>query len=661
VTAQNRTEAAGPPWNTVAGGGSPSPRSSGPRPPARDAQPPARGPGRTQPAAEPSLLSRIPVSVIALLAAVGVAMSSAAYGIGRAGDGPASGPGVILYWLGQVVILVPIAGRLLSRRQLGNGSTITLLSILTIAEYLLKVNYSPLGFTFNDEFLHWRGTTNMLASGKLFETNYGLPIGTHYPGIEEVASALISATGLNVFEAGLIVAGVAHLLYILFLYQAFCVAIRSHRIAGIAMLLYYAAPALTSFNSMFVYETLALAFMGFTMVAALRSAIEKSPSDRRRWFIVAVLSIFATVITHHITSYMLTAFLLLVAIASRLTGSRNTALRFGILGAVSAVSIGLWIWRIAPDTIGYFSPTVTGIVQGLEALQKSGSSDAPASTSGPLSNTALGGLGILVISALIVIGCWQAWRRHRRHPWIIGMMLGSLGWFVDLGIRLGTPDGQELAGRAATFVYIPVSVLAALALTRLVNSGPVRRWGAAVTAVIMAAVVSLLVDGLANGWPPYWERLPGPHQVAAFEASVGNQEIDTSDWTLAELGPGNRIAADAGIYPVLLGYGDQDALQVVGYLYSTSNFFATDAEVGTAVWNKATGDEVHYVVTDSRLTKAIPPSGSFFPGENNASLKPIPAANLTKYDHVNGIGRIYDDGDIKIYDLTSMGYVPQKP
>ena len=71
---------------------------------------------------------------------------------------------------------------------------------------------------------------------------------------------------------------------------------------------------------MFVYETLALAFLWHCMVAGLRSAIEKSRGDRRRWFIVALLCIFATVITHHVTSYMLTAFLVLVAIASRLTG-----------------------------------------------------------------------------------------------------------------------------------------------------------------------------------------------------------------------------------------------------------------------------------------------------------------------------------------------------
>ena len=505
-----------------------------------------RRPSRAEQAPKASVLSRIPISVITLIVMIGVFVSSMGYADGRTGAVPNTEPGVELYWLGQLLILVPIAGRLLSRRPLSNGGIITLIAVLTIAEYFLKVNYSPLGFTFNDEFLHWVGTTNMLRTGNLFEVNYGLPIGTYYPGLEEVTSALISATGLSVFEAGLIVAGIAHFLFILFLYLAFCVAIRSHRIAGIAVLLYFSAQSLTSFNSMFIYETLALAFMGFCMVAGLRSAIEKSPQDRRRWFIVAILCIVATVITHHVTSYMLTMFLILVAVASRLTGSRNTAARFGILAAIALVSVICWIAFIAPTTISYFSPTVEGMIQGLNQLSKSGSSDAPSTSSNPFGNTVLEVIGLLVLSVLIAAGAWQAWKRHRRHPWIIGMMIGSLGWFADLGVRLGTPDGQELAGRADTYVYIPVSVLAALALTRLANTGPARRWGAALTAVVMASVVALLVDGLANGWPPFWERLPGPHQVAAFEASVDPEEVDISYQSLTYLGPGNRIAVRPG-------------------------------------------------------------------------------------------------------------------
>jgi hypothetical protein len=612
-----------------------------------------RRPSRPEQAPEASVLSRVPISVIALIAAIGVFVSSIGYAAGRAGDGPHSGSGVVLYWAGQLLILVPIAGRLLSRRQMSNGSTITLIVVLVIAEYLLKVNYSPLGFTFNDEFLHYRGTMNMLQSGKLFELNYGLPIGTHYPGIEEVTSALISATGLSVFAAGLIVAGVAHLIFILFLYLAFLAAIRSHRIAGIAILIYFSAPALTSFNSMFVYETLALAFFGMCIVAGLRSAIEKSKSDRRRWFIVAILCIFATVITHHVTSYMLTLFLALVAIAARFTGSRNTAARFGILTLISALSVTFWIAVIARDTITYFSPTVQGMADSLKNLTNGGSSGATSTSSSPFGNLLLEYVGLLAATLLIAIGSWVAWKRYRRHPWIIGMMLGgTLGWFVSLGIRLGTSDGQELAGRAATYIYIPVSVITALALTKLVNSRPMRRLAAAATAAVVAAVVALIIDGLANGWPPYWERLPGPHQVSSFESSVDPQEIAVANWSLAELGPGNVIADDQGIFYPLIGYGDQNPQETVTFLYSTPTWTLPVAAA-------ASGLNIQYVETDTRLTKSLPPAGNYWGDQTSASTSPLPLAYITKYDHIDDVPRVYDDGTIRFYDLVSLGYVPQ--
>jgi hypothetical protein len=450
-----------------------------------------------------------------------------------------------------------------------------------------------------------------------------------------------------------VVAGVAHSLFILFLYLAFVVAIRSHRIAGIAVLIYFAAPSLTSFNSMFVYETLALAFLGMCIVAGLRSAVEPSASDRRRWFIVAVLCILATVITHHVTSYMLTGFLALVALASRLTGSRNTAARFGVLALISALSVAGWIAFIAKDTITYFSPTVVGMAQSLKNLTNGGSSGAAATSSSPFSNTVLEAAGLLAITLLIAIGSWQAWKRYRRHPWIIGMMIGgTLGWILSLGIRLGTSDGQELSGRAATYIYIPVSVIAALALTRLVNSAPMRRLGAAATAFVAAAVVALLIDGLSNGWPPFWERIPGPHQVASFEASVDPQEVAVSYWSLAQLGPGNVIAADSGIYPVLIGYGDQNPQQQVTFLYSTPTWTLPVAQQAAAL-------NMQYVETDTRLTKTLSLAGNDFPDQKNATPATVPLAYLTKYNHIEGVARVYDDGTINFYDLVSLGYVPQ--
>jgi hypothetical protein len=167
-------------------------------------------------------------------------------------------------------------------------------------------------------------------------------------------------------------------------------------------------------------------------------------------------------------------------------------------------------------------------------------------------------------------------------------------------------------------------------------------------------VVTLIIDGLANGWPPFWERLPGPHQVSSFESSVGPEEVATSYWTQTYLGSGNRIAADAGIYPVLLGYGDQDALQNIGFLYETPTWVP-------AIALEATQNQVQYVLTDNRLTQLLPLNGFYFPGDTSYATAKIPAANLNKYNNINGVARVYDDGNINIYDLVSLGYVPQTP
>ena len=101
---------------------------------------------------------------------------------------------------------------------------------------------------------------------------------------------------------------------------------------------------------------------------------------------------------------------------------------------------------------------------------------------------------------------------------------------------------------------------------------------------------------------------------------------------------------------VLIGYGDQNPLQNVAYLYGPA---WTPADVAGA-----TAQVVRYVETDTRLTTAVPAANSDFPGEDAHTTKPLPAADFTKFDHIKGVPRVYDDGDIQIYDLMSLGYVP---
>jgi hypothetical protein len=68
---------------------------------------------------------------------------------------------------------------------------------------------------------------------------------------------------------------------------------------------------------------------------------------------------------------------------------------------------------------------------------------------------------------------------------------------------------------------------------------------------------------------------------------------------------------------------------------------------------------VQYVETDTRLTKTLSPNGVYFPGDTTTPTKPLALANLTKFNHIQGVARVYDDGTITFYDLVSFGYVPK--
>ncbi len=588
--------------------------------------------------------SLVPVSAVALSAACGVLLVAAAYTAGRTGHA-GSGWADRAYWAGQALIVVPAAVRLLGRRPLDGGDTVALVVVLTVAEYLVKICYSPAAFTFADELSHWRSTLNLMQTGKLFTVNYLLPISPRYPGLEEVTAALSSATGLSIFVTGLIVAGVAHLLFVSVLYLLFREVSGSHRVGGVAVLYYASNPLFTSFDSMFVYQTLALAFLGLTLLTAWRLASPEADGQRAGWLVLGGLTILATVITHHVTSYVLVAILVLISLVAAVTGDRLMARWTAALAGASALAVAAWLSLAAPQTWSYLMPYAQSTLHGLRALLAGGNAPSAAAAVGPLGNQALSAAAVLALSALLPVGWWCVWQRHRRHPWTVALAIASASWYVIVAVRLTVADGSELAGRASTFVFVPAAYIAALAVAHL--TGSVVRWKARTAAAAMLATVLLLMfDGLVNGWPPYWERLPGAHQVAGSERSVGPEEIATARWALSVLGPGHRFATDVGSYPVLGSYGDQDPIRDVAYLYTTPVY-------GPAQAARAGAQQIRYLWVDRRLSESLPAGGQYFPDDPRAGkyTRPLPAADLRKYASISSIARIYDSGNIVVYDL----------
>jgi hypothetical protein len=161
-----------------------------------------------------------------------------------------------LFWIGLLVLLVPIAARIVSESP-SDDERLALVAILAVALYVVKFLHSPLGFTLHDEFIHWRTAQDLLATGQLFHPNPLLPVSPLYPGLESITSAVAQVAGLSPFAAGIIVIGVSRLVLTLALYMTYQLASGSHRLAAIASVVYMANPNYLFFDAQFSYESLA--------------------------------------------------------------------------------------------------------------------------------------------------------------------------------------------------------------------------------------------------------------------------------------------------------------------------------------------------------------------------------------------------------------------
>ena len=62
---------------------------------------------------------------------------------------------------------------------------------------------------------------------------------------------------------------------------------------------------------------------------------------------------------------------------------------------------------------------------------------------------------------------------------------------------------------------------------------------------------------------------------------------------------------------------------------------------------------VDYLWVDLRMSQQLPAEGGYYPGDPDTGkhTAPLPRAGLTKFDGVPGVSRVYDSGDIEIYDM----------
>ena len=611
--------------------------------------------------------------LIALLSSAGTLAVAAAFAAGREGWPYLSA----LYWPGQLLVYVPIALRAYSPRLTRPAEGFALLLLLFVQQTLLFRMYSPLALKFPDELQHWRGTVNVAQSGTLDQANYSLPVAVHYPGLEALGGAVSASTGLSVTATAFILAALLHLLLVCALY-VLCLRIRADwRVATLACIIYAANPHYMFFDAMYIYQSLALPFL---LLAAWALRLLRLPGRAAGRWAVLLIAIGVVTVSHHITSFVMVALLGSLAVAGLCRPRPARELRPMAASLVATAAVLAWVLLVARDVAGYLAPPLARLGDNATGLLH-GQFGATAPGAAPLAEplderlATIGALGILAF--LMVRGVRGLWPERHAEPWTLPLIGGALLIFVAGALRLVASDGAELSGRASTFIYIPVALVAATTLRDIRRRGPGRqgtgrrrlsrqgtgrrrlsrqgtgRSGLALlggAAPVVAAAV-ILMGGVADGWPPIWDRLPGPYLAAGFERSVDPQGVAAAEWALGALGPGHRWAQDSAAYSLLGTIGDQNAVRTVGVLFDGKG---ADAAARSLVQHQ----EIQFLAVDLRDSRQLPASGAYFPVDPNAERyrSPLPRTDLEAPDRVAGVSRIYDSGDISLYDLRGSAY-----
>lgn len=573
------------------------------------------------------------------------------------------------FWFGLALTFVPAAIRLLSPAA-SRFERISLLCVITVCFYLVKVIDSPLYFFTVDEFLHWRTADDILETGHLFSQNATLPVSPFYPGLEIVTNALSRLTGLNTFYAGTVVVGVARLVTILSLFLFYELIMKSARMAGIATLIYMGNQHFLFYDAQFAYGSLAVPLATFVLFAMAR--LEAVNKDHRWITFAAWLAIGAAVVTHHVTDFVLDGLLILWTVTyafqhpARLLKSNGRPygsfpLWTTLLGVLLSVA---WISLPGNPVVGYLSSysgaaldELGHVLTGTSAARHLFSDYAGQQT--PLWERIVAASSVVLILLGLPFGLLCIWQRYRYNT--LAFMLGIASLFYPISnIFRFTNNGSEISDRAVAFLGIPVSFVLAILIAQF---WPTRRLSWRQTSLLTCAITVMFLGGAILGSGPSWARVPGPYLVVAGSRSIEPEGIQTAIWAHSYLGPANRMSTDLTNRILMSTYGDQRVVtDIEDNIDVTPVFFSSTFGPGEVSILKAA--KVRYLVVDLRLSSGLPHYGIYFEQGERASFqytKPIDLKALTKFSAILGINRVFDSGNIQIYDVGGLINAPEKP
>lgn len=591
-----------------------------------------------------SKLDRLSFPLVALIASLGVFLCALTNALSRATLEPNS----ILYWIGLLVIAVPIFLRL-SLKGPSYRERLGLVLLLGLALYLVKVTRDSIFFSFPDEFVHAFNAENIERYHHLYHFNPAITTTPRYPGLEGATSALMTLTGMSSFGAGTILIGTARLTFMAALFFLFARLSGSTRGAGLGVAAYVGSSNFLFWGAQFSYESLALPLMVVVLMAFVEREAEP-PEVGSAWAVPVVLGILAVTVTHHLTSYGLAAIFILLAVLYRVMKVKKpNPWPFALLATLAALA---WLLIAARSTVNYLSPVLTDAIKAIwktatgesapRTLFHQASTTTETVGATPFFARAVALFAILLLAIGFFLGLRQLWRRRRElEPLALLFCVAGAAFFGALLLRFA-PAAWETGNRAGEFLFI------GLAFVFIFGAAELLRGGAGLQRrrlLLVAGLGIVLIGGAISGWP--WDvQLARPLQAKAH-----GREIDSEPLALAEFArkriDGSRFAAPEADARLLLTPGGQVAFGGQG---PDIQDIVSSPELES--WQLPLLKENHlpYVVADRRNSADDTLRGQYFtvPGQYGEKLQDRKL--LHKFAQIPA-ARVWDSGRIVLYDL----------
>ena len=602
-------------------------------------------------------------SWVILLCAAGLPLAAAAANASRLDQAWA----VDGFYAAIALVFLPAAAAILwpATTRLGR---IEAVALLTLGLYLIRLIREPVAFIDHDEFLHWTTANHLLEAHKLFSPNALLPISPRYPGLEIVTTALVWMSGLSVFAAAQCVLFTSRAVFMAALFFAYERFSGSSRVAACGCVVYAGCSTFLVFDTQFSYESLAVSFVAAAILADARS--RASQRLLHVGFVIAPI-LTALALTHHMTAYFAAAFFAGLAILMLIGIAARRHLVSSLVVAAGAVILPLaWSHLMGNPGSGYLGPVLaSGVTEASNLLAGAAGRRLFVSTDGyvaplwqrlvALGSVALVCLGLafgffrsLALGDLRFGGPAMLFRRAgaRANAGTVLLVLLTLGFPLSMVFRL-TKSGWEIGNRIGPFSFVGVAFVVAVGVVACLKPG---RPLVVRTTLFALAGLAILVGGIISAQGPRL-LVPARFKVSSDSSSVGPMAIDAAGWTRDWLGERHLFSADRINRLLLSTYGRQDVATTLQDGYDTSDavLAKTLGPLEKALLRRA---GVDFLTVDMRLTTDLPGVGVYFDGSarDQNHRRPLDPAPLLKFAREPGIGRLFDDGAIAIYDLRAL-------